>query len=283
MTENINEDALFEAYQNLPHDARASLRYHISCDNEVSESFRENKVFQRLITIDDVESIIADIATRFKNLTVDQILSIRGKLESSIGASHDRLGDLQQAAAVSAASFTGAEALVPYRTQQQLWAEFDGCEKEIQGQFEELYRQGKITYEQMQYLRSERVRLDTLPHDRDARIKDEQAFAEYQMSLGIDIRDKAEARGDHTTKQAAELVLDDVAAQKQRLNEMWHQRVAKVEGERGEQKQSEHLTTPGHRYSDDPSSAIKIENVTYDDIRTPSSVPKRPISPEQTR
>lgn len=167
----------------------------------------------------------------------------------------------------------------------QLWQAFEKAEQDIQDEFEQWYKQGRITREQMQYLRDERTRLDALPKDGDARIKGEKALAEYQKETGIAVRDDAVAQGDAHAAQAADKVVETVEAQDKRLQEM-HNILRQKEHLYHEQKGAEATSSQASALAeireDTPEQSTKetqanftVSNATHNDIEAPSGGKER--------
>lgn len=170
---------------------------------------------------------------------------------------------------------------------QALWSDFHKCEIEIQDEFERLYRRGKITETQMQYLRTERERLDVLPEDSDARLAGEKDFTEYQKELGIRVKDEAHKRGERDIELSADKVVHGVDEQVRRLEEM-HKLRTEVQKEKhqktSEAKASMHMSDD-EQLSTDSTPAEKqglaVVSVTLNDIHAPTG--SKGCIPQQDR
>ena len=284
MTQEANKNALQEAYENLPDDARASLRYHVLRDNGITQPLQDTKDNKDRITVADVERVMAAVTAEYQGLSPDQVENIRRMLESNVGSSRETLAGMQQQAEQVAQSYVSERsrtiALSPQQEVQKLWSEFGTCEKEMRDEFEKLYKDHKITYEQMQYMRNERARLDALPKEGEERITGETKFAAYQKELGINVRDQASKDGDQVTAQAAEKVVHQADAQTKRLEHL-HELNAGVQKEKQQEigKLSPDNQSALDKLSDDvsptavtlPQSKQKmtVVDATYDDVNAP--------------
>lgn len=168
---------------------------------------------------------------------------------------------------------------------QQSWQEFEHCEKDIADEFEELYRQGKISREQMEYLHRERTRLDGLPKDDELRIAGEQHLAEYQKELGIHVRDEARQQGDQHAEHVANAVVTNTNTQIKRIEQIHTlsddikrqehsaQETTKQSAALSMLNEDEVSQTPGDAAKD--KITLPVSDASHDDIQAPSGAKDR--------
>ena len=254
-------------------------------DPVVLEAEREDALADIQSALADLSPVPSEITTKIAALgTAGSVLKIR-QLKASIQK------DIKEASEESELDKDiNNSQLLEDQKYQALWKDIEKRTKEISDAFEKLFAEGKISYEQMAYMRQERERLNALPQDSEERIAAEQKFAEYQEKLGVHIRDEAHAHGDRHTETAATTISHKAHEQVKSFEELhkhWEQRTAYKQSEKGQDEarkrvDNSHTTKTAHAAYDDlsdeqttaPSSKeplkMAVAEVTAHDIQSPS-------------
>lgn len=260
----------------LPQLMQAAVSLHRSGvlttdDKEITSQTDEKQI------LSTVANIMATISQMHPDLTADQLMRIRSMLES-MSTKHNH-AEMLQIAEDTARNFSVennllAQGLTPEQHLKALWNDYDKRDKENADEFEKLYHANIISREQLDHIRNERSRLDTLPQNSQDRIDGELRFVDYQHLIGLNA--SKHTNGNNEAAASCTKILENTEAQEKEL-EAIH-----LLNNKQHQRESNTNSINTNLLLDDAASTeeyhplkMEVVNVTQNDIMTPARAKER--------